>query len=133
MSKIVHRVVWEKLFEFSVELGSERLVVRDYQRRLVDLLNDVGHREGLAGTGCPEKDLMLLIVQNVFGEGINGCGLVAGWLEWRVEFEHGGGGMSKDLGPNSIPDVGDELYRAPDGRRQRGSGAGQGKLSCVWL
>lgn len=61
---------------------------------------------------------MLLIVQNIFGNRINGCGLVAGWLEWRVEFEHGVGELSKDLGPNSIADVGDELYRARETRWQ---------------
>ena len=47
----------EKRPEFLVKLGRERLVVRQDERRLADLGDDVGGREGLAGARRPEEGL----------------------------------------------------------------------------
>ena len=90
-------VVREKLFEFAVELGGKGFVVRYHQRWLVDFLDHIGHREGLSRAGGSEQHLMLLLIQNVLGKSINGSGLITAWLEWRMEFEHDVGGLSKDL------------------------------------
>ena len=40
---------------------------------------------------------MLLFVQNVLSKSIDGGRLIAAGLEWRMEFEHNVGGLSKDL------------------------------------
>ena len=48
--KIFHRVVWEKLTKFTVQLSSKGLVVTQHQYRAVELRNDVGHRKGLSRT-----------------------------------------------------------------------------------
>src|SRR5262249_28269167 len=58
--EVLDRVVREELLELAVELGSERLVVRDDQRRAVVLLDHVGDREGLPGAGRAEQELMLV-------------------------------------------------------------------------
>src|SRR5687768_5125305 len=49
--EVPDRVVGEELLELLVELRSERLVVADDQRRLVQLRDGVGHRERLARAG----------------------------------------------------------------------------------
>jgi hypothetical protein len=56
--KILHRVAREKLLELAVELGRQRLVGRQYQGGEIDPGDDVGHREGLAGTRDPQQYLM---------------------------------------------------------------------------
>ena len=52
--KILHRVLREELLKLAVELRREGFIVGDDQRRLVQLLDDIGHREGLAGTRNPQ-------------------------------------------------------------------------------
>ena len=49
--EIFHCVVREKFLELPVKLRRQGFVVGDDQRRLVQRLDDVGHGEGLAGTG----------------------------------------------------------------------------------
>ena len=46
--EILDRIVGKKALEFAVELGGEGLVVRDDQRRHLQLLDDIGHGKGLA-------------------------------------------------------------------------------------
>ena len=67
----------EERLEFLVELRRERLVVREDERGLADILDDVRHREGLARTGDAEKRLELLAVFETFGEFLDGFRLVA--------------------------------------------------------
>jgi hypothetical protein len=45
-----------------IELRGERLVVRQHQRRTAQLLDELGHRERLAGAGDAEQHLMLFAV-----------------------------------------------------------------------
>ena len=75
--EVFHRVVREERLEFLIELGGERLVVREDERRLADILDDVCHRECLAGTGHAEKRLELFAVLEAFGQFFDGFGLVA--------------------------------------------------------
>ena len=75
--EVFHRVVREERLEFLIELGGERLVVRENERRLADILDDVCHRECLAGTGHAEERLELFAVLETFGQFFNGFGLVA--------------------------------------------------------
>jgi len=50
-NKVLHRILGEELFELPIQLGGESLVVADYQGGKLDLLYDLGHGEGLPGTG----------------------------------------------------------------------------------
>ena len=56
--EIFDRVAWEELFELGVKLRRQRLVVRDDERRPVELADDVGDRECLARAGHAEQRLM---------------------------------------------------------------------------
>ena len=56
--EILDRVVREELLELGVELRRERLVVRDDQRRPVELLDHIRHRERLARAGHAEQRLV---------------------------------------------------------------------------
>ena len=48
----------EELFELVIELSGEGLVVREDERGTLQLFDDLGHREGLAGAGDAEEDLV---------------------------------------------------------------------------
>ena len=51
--KILHRVFREELFHLRIQLTGEGFVVRDDERRLLQLLDDIRHRKGLAGPRNP--------------------------------------------------------------------------------
>jgi hypothetical protein len=48
----------KKVFELVIELGSQSLVVREDEGGAVQLFDDLGHGEGLAGAGDAEDDLV---------------------------------------------------------------------------
>ncbi len=56
--EVLHRVLGEEALELAIELGRQRLVVDDDQRGLLDPLDHVGEREGLAGPGHAEQHLV---------------------------------------------------------------------------
>ncbi len=85
--EVFHRIVREKRLEFLVELRRERLVVRQNQRRLAYVLDDVRHRESLAGTCDAKQRLELLPVLETFGEFLYGLRLVARRSVRAHEFE----------------------------------------------
>ncbi len=58
----------EERFELVIKLRRQRLVVRQDERRAVHLLDDLGHREGLARAGDAEQHLMLLAVVDTAGQ-----------------------------------------------------------------
>ena len=70
-----------------VELGGEGLVVREDERGALDLLDDLGHGEGLAGAGDAEQDLVLLAGGEAGDEFGDGAGLVALGLVGGGELE----------------------------------------------
>ena len=78
--EIFDGVVREKALELGVKLRGERLVVRNDQRGLVHVLDDVGHGEGLARAGHAEQRLVLRAGQNALGQLRNRLRLVAGGL-----------------------------------------------------
>ena len=55
--EVVDGVVWEEVAKLGVELGSQRLVVGEHERRPADLRDHVGHRERLAGAGHTHQHL----------------------------------------------------------------------------
>ena len=62
--KILDRIVREERLELVVELRRQGLVMRQDQRGAIQLLDDLGHREGLARSGDAEQHLVLVAVQN---------------------------------------------------------------------
>ena len=66
--EVLDRVVGEELAELAAELGRERLVVREHQRRLLDLLDHEAHRGRLARAGHPEQRLELVALLDARGE-----------------------------------------------------------------
>ena len=55
--EILDRIVGKISLEFAVELGGQRLVVRDDQGRHLQLLDDIGHGEGFAAARHAQKRL----------------------------------------------------------------------------
>ena len=51
--KVFYCVIREKLLELTIELCCQSLIVRYYQSRLIQPLNDISHGKGLAGTRNP--------------------------------------------------------------------------------
>ena len=62
--EVLHGVFGEKLAELRAKLRRERLVVREHQRRPVDVGNDVRHRKRLAGARDAEQRLLLEALLN---------------------------------------------------------------------
>ena len=82
-------VVREKTFELGVKLRGERFVVRDDERGLVDVSDDVGDGESFSRTGDAQQRLVLRAGQNAGGQLFNRLRLVAGGRVIGNEFEHG--------------------------------------------
>ena len=76
--EVLDRVGREELAELVAELRRERLVVGDHERRPADLLDDPGHRRGLAGAGRAEQRLVALARREPGGERLDRRRLVAG-------------------------------------------------------
>ena len=76
--EVLDRVRREELAELVAELRGERLVVRDHERGLLDLLDDPGHRRGLAGAGRAEQRLVALARAEPVRERLDRLRLVAG-------------------------------------------------------
>jgi len=81
-------IVGKELFEFRVELGGQRLVVRHDQRGPLHVLDHVGHGECLARAGHAHQHLVLLAGAQSFGQGLDGLGLIAGGFEGTDQLEH---------------------------------------------
>ena len=76
--EILHRVVGEELPELGAQLGGQRLVVGQHQGGALDLLDDLGHGEGLARAGDAQEGLLVQTHLNAVGQHLNGLRLVAG-------------------------------------------------------
>ena len=67
----------EETLELAVQLGSQCLVVAEDERRLVDILDDIGYGERLARTGDTQQGLCRYALQYSLCELGDGFGLVA--------------------------------------------------------
>ena len=67
----------EEALELVIKLRRQRLVVRQNQRRPVDLLDELGHGEGLAGAGDAQQHLVLLALAQPARELLDGRSLIA--------------------------------------------------------
>ena len=84
----MHCVIREKIFEFCRQLGGKRLVVRDDQSRLLDVLNDVRHGEGFTGTCRTKESYFVLAFGKAFLDFFDCLRLVAGGFERGLEIKH---------------------------------------------
>ncbi len=75
--EILDRVLGKELLELAIELGREDLVGREDQRGALQLLDDLGHGEGLARPGDAEQHLVALARRRLFDELANRGRLVA--------------------------------------------------------
>ena len=75
---IFHCVIREESLELAVELCRQRLVMAQYERRLVDVGYDVGNGECLSGAGHAQQGLCGNSLKHSFGELCDCFRLVAG-------------------------------------------------------
>ena len=101
--EVLHRVLGEEFAELGPELGGERLVGREHQRRTLLLGDHVGDGEGLARPGHPEQDLLALALGQPAIERCDRGGLITGGFERREQLESGHplSLMAVELPPNS--------------------------------
>src|SRR5439155_9690921 len=76
--EVLDGAVREELPELVAELGRERLVVGDYERRPADLLDRPRHRRRLAGAGRADQRLVALARKDPLAELLDRLRLVAG-------------------------------------------------------
>ena len=87
--EVLDRVVREEALELTVELGRERLVVRENERRTAKVLDDVGHRHRLPGPGDPEQRLESVSALQASGQLRDSLWLVTRRLKRRLEHKLG--------------------------------------------
>ena len=81
--EVLDGVLREEALELAVELGGQRLVRGEDDRRALGGLDDLGGGEGLAGAGGAEQHLVALAGLDALDQLGDGGGLVAGGLELR--------------------------------------------------
>ena len=85
--EVLDRVFRKELAELGAELGGERLVVAEHERRLLDELDGPRHRHRLAAAGDPEQRLGAVAPQHAARQGFGRLGLIAGQRKGRDELE----------------------------------------------
>ena len=75
--EVFDRVVGEELLELVEELRGERLVMGEDERGAVELGDDLGHGEGLAGAGDAEQHLIFFAGADALNQLRDGSGLIA--------------------------------------------------------
>ena len=73
----------EEALHFLIQLCRQRLVMTKHQGGLIDVGNDIGHGEGLAGTRHSEQHLRLVAAPDAVGKLADSLGLVARGLKFR--------------------------------------------------
>ena len=82
--KVLHCILREELLELTVKLRRQCLIVRNDQSRLIQLCDDVRHREGLTGTGHTEQSLELVAFLEASYQFFDRLRLVTGGLVWGM-------------------------------------------------
>ena len=88
--EIMDGVAREEGAELLVELGGQRLVVGQHQRRFAELGDHITRRKCLAGARRSEQGLARPAVAEALDELGDGLGLIAGGLEFAGQLELGG-------------------------------------------
>ena len=82
--EVLHPVFREEGLELPVKLRRKGLVVRENQRRALDLLDDLGHGEGLSRAGDSLESLEAVAVKDSLSQGVYCLLLVARDIEGRM-------------------------------------------------
>src|SRR5919109_390642 len=127
--EVLDRVVREELAELVAELGGERLVVSDHERRPLDLLDRERHRRGLARAGDAQERLETILVENAVRQFVAGFGLICDRPVGGVDSKLGHDRLTLATGldgPPSPTALGPAPARSPTrcGRRIGSSGHG---------
>ena len=85
--EVFNGVFREKLLELGAQLRRQSLVVGDDKGRAVDLLDDIRHREGLAGTRYAEESLFVKTEIQSAHQSVDGLLLIVGRLVIAFQFE----------------------------------------------
>ena len=85
--EIFHGIVGEELLELAIELRGQNLVWREHQRGALQLLDHLGHREGLARPGDAQQHLCRLAIARAFRQLGNRGRLVARGLIFADQLE----------------------------------------------
>ncbi len=93
--EIFDRVLREKLFELLIELSRQGLIVDQHERRLLNLLDQVRHRKGLAGSRDSEEDLMFFPRTNPRRQPGDRIRLMATGLKGSFELERRHGNLRR--------------------------------------
>ena len=86
-NKVLYRVFGKELSEFRTQLGGKRLVVRQHQRRTVDVGNDVSHSKGLTRACNAKKRLHTLPIKDALSKRRDGFGLISCWSIGRNQLK----------------------------------------------
>ena len=82
--KILHGILREEFFHFTVKLRRQCFIVRKYQSWFIKLCDDVRHGEGLTGTGNSQQSLELVAFLKAPDQLLDCLGLVARGLVFGV-------------------------------------------------
>ena len=93
----LHAVFREELAELRAELRGQRLVVRDDERRALRALDDVRHRERLAGARDAQQHLVAVALLDAVHQRVNRRRLVARGLVIGLQFKLGHGRASSKI------------------------------------
>ena len=85
--EIFHGVFREIGLELGIELGGQRLIGREDDRRPLGFLDDFRHGEGLAGARRPQQNLVLVAILDALHQVTDRGRLVAGRFELGVHDE----------------------------------------------
>ena len=126
--EILDRVVREEGLELAIELGGERLVGRQDQRRALGRGDHLGHGEGLARAGDAEQHLVALLRLDALDQLGDGGRLVARGRQLGDDLAADAAlGLFRPRRPVRHPGLVAELLPAVlDQRRQRRDGGGDG-------
>ena len=103
--EILHGVVRKKLLELGAQLCCQRLVMRQHQRRPLQLFDHLRHGVGLSASGDPEQGLLLQPQGKPLGNGGDSLRLISGRLVFAFYFEF------RHDGPPSVPFI--PISRSP--------------------
>ncbi len=85
--EILHRVVWEKVPHFRVELSGKGFIRRHDERRQTGSSDNVRHGVGFAAARHAKQRLGRQAVLNAFDEFFDCLRLISGRLKWLMQFK----------------------------------------------
>jgi len=76
----MYGVVWEKIFEFRRKLRSQSFIMRNNQRRFLQMLDHIRHGKGLSRTRSSEQGSLIFSAFKKLLDLLNRFDLISGWF-----------------------------------------------------